>query len=174
MRFATKRCEGGEWGVVNVGGRNESGGQQDYSPKIIPRLQHHSCFQMTSAIDRPQPSTAAIVIATAIIAALGGYFVAQGASLGIFSSNSKSGKKSWPNSYDVTVHPDSSDEELMKSLKGEEEDDEDDEAELVEPGKLASFEGNTEECKLVLVVRTDLGMGKGRINSAAKCFGRIG
>lgn len=123
---------------------------------------------MTSAVDHPPPSTAAIILATAIIAALGGYFIGQGASLGLFSSNSKFGKKSWPNSYDVTVHPDSSDEELMKSLKGEEEDSEEDEAELVEPGRLASFEGSREECKLVLVVRTDLGMGKGRVYSAAK------
>lgn len=28
-------------------------------------------------------------------------------------------------------------------------------------GGLEMFEGNREECKLVLVVRTDLGMGKG-------------
>ena len=30
-----------------------------------------------------------------------------------------------------------------------------------EKGDLKAFEGNKEECKLVLVVRTDLGMGKG-------------
>ena len=121
---------------------------------------------MTTPVDRIPPSTAAIAIATAIIAALGGYFIGQGASLGIFSGKTSSGKKSWPNSYDVTVHPDSSDEELMESLKGGQQENEEgsveDEGELVESGKLASFEGNKEECKLVLVVRTDLGMGKGR------------
>jgi PTH2 family peptidyl-tRNA hydrolase len=35
-----------------------------------------------------------------------------------------------------------------------------------EGGTLANFEGNTEEVKLVLVVRTDLGMGKGEF---ARC-----
>ena len=123
---------------------------------------------MTTPIDRPTPSTAAIAIATAILAAVGGYFIGQGASLGLFSSKSNSSKKSWPNSYDVTVHPDSSDEELMKSLKGEEEEGEEDEGEMVEPGKLASFVGNREECKLVLVVRTDLGMGKGELRFCTK------
>ena len=127
---------------------------------------------MTTSIDRPPPSTASIAVASAILAALAGYFIGQGASLGLFSSKSSSSKKSWPNSYDVTVHPDSSDEELMKSLKGGEEEDEDkeseeDEANLVEAGKLARFEGNKEECKLVLVVRTDLGMGKGMMYLAA-------
>ena len=133
--------------------------------------------QMTTPVDRPPPSTAAIAIATAIIAALGGYFIGQGASLGLFSSKNSSSKKSWPNSYDVTVHPDSSDEELMESLKSgvEEEDEvsEEDEAELVEAGKLARFEGNKEECKLVLVVRTDLGMGKGSICPAAIYLGSL-
>ena len=36
-----------------------------------------------------------------------------------------------------------------------------------EQGDLASFESSREECKLVLVVRTDLGMTKGKI--AAQC-----
>ena len=142
------------------------------NPKTNPLLQRHSSSQMTTPVERPPPSTAAIAIATAILAALGGYFIGQGASLGLFSSKSSSSKKSWPNSYDVTVHPDSSDEELMKSLKGgeeeaEEEQSEEDEVELVEAGKLARFEGNKEECKLVLVVRTDLGMGKGMTGPAA-------
>lgn len=123
---------------------------------------------MATLPDRALPSTAAIALATAILAALGGYFIGQASSLGLFSSSSSksSGKKSWPNSYDVTVHPDSSDEELMKSLKGqvadsEESEEEEDEMFGEEQGELASFEGNREECKLVLVVRTDLGMGKG-------------
>lgn len=147
-----------------------------YELKLILRPQSPVHSQMTTPVDHPPPSTAAIAIATAILAALGGYFIGQGASLGLFSSKSSSGKKSWPNSYDVTVHPDSSDEELMKSLKGEveEEDSEEDEAELVEPGKLASFEGNKEECKLVLVVRTDLGMTKGWNTFTKKYLGRAG
>ncbi|MCJ1253416.1 hypothetical protein MMC24_001227 [Lignoscripta atroalba] len=127
---------------------------------------------MSNLSDRPPPSTAAIAIATAILAALGGYFIGQASSLGLFSGGkpgSKS-KSSWPNSYDVTIHPDSSDEELMKGLRGgreEEEEDEDDDEE--EQGELSSFEGNKEECKLVLVVRMDLGMGKGTVMNIFPC-----
>lgn len=122
---------------------------------------------MSSLPDRPPPSTAAIVLATAILCALGGYFIGQGASLGLFSrGGGGGGKKSWPNSYDVTIHPDSSDEELIKSLRGEGVDsnmEEDESSESgSEPGELSSFEGNQEECKLVLAVRIDLGMTKGK------------
>ncbi|MCJ1381549.1 hypothetical protein MMC17_004660 [Xylographa soralifera] len=123
------------------------------------------------------PSTTAIALATGILCGIGGYFLGQGASLGLFSrsrsSSSKKTKSSWPNSYDVTVHPDSSDEELMKSLQGEapspaaEDSDPDSDSDAEEAGELKSFADNTEECKLVLVVRTDLGMGKGKI--AAQC-----
>jgi PTH2 family peptidyl-tRNA hydrolase len=127
---------------------------------------------MTTVPDRPPPSTVSYVIATAILAISLGYFVGQGSSLGLFSSSRSKSKsasgKSWPNSYDVTIHPDSSDEELMthlrgpggRGVKGSEDEDEEDEEE--EQGELKAFEGIKEECKLVLVVRTDLGMGKGK------------
>ncbi|KAI4228895.1 MAG: hypothetical protein L6R36_001313 [Xanthoria steineri] len=140
------------------------------------------------ASDRPPPSMTSVVIGTAILAVALGYFIGQGSSLGIFGSTtppngskpkSKNPKKSWPNSYDVTIHPDSSDEEVFKQIRGADlgieseessEDSSSDEAE-VELGQkqegLNQFEGNKEECKLVLVVRTDLGMGKGKI--AAQC-----
>ena len=134
------------------------------------------------ASDRPPPSMTSVVIGTAILAVALGYFIGQGSSLGIFGSptppnrskpKSKNPKKSWPNSYDVTIHPDSSDEEVFKQIRGADlgieseessEDSSSDDAE-VELGQkqegLNQFEGNREECKLVLVVRTDLGMGKG-------------
>ncbi|KAL8827447.1 MAG: hypothetical protein Q9170_007013 [Blastenia crenularia] len=135
----------------------------------------------TIVTDRPQPSTTSIVVATAILAIALGYFIGQGSSLGIFSSNKstskdkpKKPKKSWPNSYDVTIHPDSSDEEVFKQIRGadlgiESEESSKDSSEEAEGGEqlgqemgeLNTFEGNREECKLVLVVRTDLGMGKG-------------
>ncbi|KAI4270182.1 MAG: hypothetical protein LQ337_006841 [Flavoplaca oasis] len=140
------------------------------------------------ASDRPPPSTTSIVIGTAILAVALGYFIGQGSSLGIFGSNprpskskskSKNPKKSWPNSYDVTIHPDSSDEEVFKQIRGADlgieseessKDSSSEEAE-VELGQkqegLDQFEGNKEECKLVLVVRTDLGMGKGKIAAQA-------
>ncbi|KAL8876909.1 MAG: hypothetical protein Q9192_008779 [Flavoplaca navasiana] len=141
-----------------------------------------------TASDRPPPSTTSIVIGTAILAVALGYFIGQGSFLGIFGftpppskskSKSKNPKKSWPNSYDVTIHPDSSDEEVFKQIRGADlgisseessKDSSSEEAE-VELGQkqegLNQFEGNKEECKLVLVVRTDLGMGKGKIAAQA-------
>lgn len=127
------------------------------------------------------PTIASIALATAILSLATGYVIGTGSSLGLFGSSSakatkKKPSKSWPNSYDVTIHPDSSDEELMEQLgrgggenvnqkteikDSEDEDDESSEEEAVEVGELSVFEGNKEECKLVLVVRTDLGMGKG-------------
>lgn len=154
----------------------------------------------TALPDRPPPSTASYILATFIVAACAGYFLGQASSIGLFSSPrsssssssssksksksknpsaSKAKKSSWPNSYDVTVHPDSSDEELMTSLRGEkrvgdeegsgsgsedESEEQDEQEEEEEQGGLKTFEGNSEECKLVLVVRTDLGMGKGTYN----------
>lgn len=130
---------------------------------------------MTTLQDRPHPSTTSYVIATAILCVSLGYFIGQASSLGLFSS-SKTGKKSktsWPNSYDVAIHPDSSDEELMTHIKKEGvkvvQDSEDEESEedsedkqmAQDQGELKSFERNEEECKLVLIVRTDLGMTRG-------------
>ena len=48
-----------------------------------------------------------------------------------------------------------SDEDRDESSEDEDEDEDE------QHGELSSFPGNNEECKLVLVVRTDLGMGKG-------------
>jgi hypothetical protein len=102
-------------------------------------------------LDRIPPTTTAYVIATAIVAGITGYFIGQGKSLGLFTE-----KQGWPNGYDVKVHKDSSDEE--DDSEEEEGSDEEDEGNGEE---LASFKDNTDEVKLVLVVRTDLGMTKG-------------
>ena len=107
---------------------------------------------MATPLDRTSPTTAAYVIATAIVAGVTGYFIGQGASLGLFRE-----KQGWPNGYDVKVHKDSSDEEH----DGEDSEDESDEEEEGNGEELASFKENEEEVKLVLVVRTDLGMTKG-------------
>ena len=122
------------------------------------------------------PSTAAYAVAAAIFAGTVGYFIGQGSSLGFFGgpdkqgSKSKKAAKSWPNNYDVTIHPDSSDEELMARLKAGGAVESDEESSDEEPsGDLASFPNNSEECKLVLVVRTDLGMGKGEAFCTCDC-----
>lgn len=115
-------------------------------------------------------------VATCVALLLGGvvlgYFVGQGSSIGVFSSNTsgtqkKAPKKSWPNNYDVTVQAgDSSDEEFIKSIQSNDADDESDSEE--EDGKeLKTFADRNEEIKMVLAVRTDLGMTKGKI--AAQC-----
>jgi len=88
------------------------------------------------------------VIATAIIAGVTGYFIGQGASLNFFAE-----KEGWPNSYNVRVHRDSSDEEYEENSSDEEDEGTGEE--------LAAFKENAEEVKLVLVVRMDLGMTKG-------------
>ncbi|OKL60261.1 hypothetical protein UA08_04790 [Talaromyces atroroseus] len=100
--------------------------------------------------DHIPPSTASYVFATAVIAGVIGYFAGQGASLGLFSSSSARSKQSTRKAQDE---------------ESDSEDSEDEEAEDV--GELATFDGNHDEVKLVLVVRTDLGMGKGKI--AAQC-----
>ena len=76
------------------------------------------------------PSTYAIAFSSALLGLLSGYFLSTALSLNLFSSFSspsstksssekpKSAKKeSWPNSYNVTLHPDTSDEDLMRSLQ---------------------------------------------------------
>ncbi|KAJ5485271.1 peptidyl-tRNA hydrolase 2 [Penicillium diatomitis] len=115
---------------------------------------------MAAPLDRTTPTTTAYVVATAIVAGVTGYFLGQGASLGLFRE-----KQGWPNGYDVKVHKDSSDEELEGQDSEEEEGDDDEDEGTGE--ELASFKDNEEEVKLVLVVRTDLGMTKGKIAAQA-------
>lgn len=109
--------------------------------------------------DKLPPSVVAVAIASGLLGLLAGYFIGQGSSIGLFDSsgNPKDVKKSWPNSYDVKVHADSSDEA----------DDEDDEPEDEDGKELKNFDDRNEDVKLVLAVRTDLGMTKGKI--AAQC-----
>ncbi|KIW58395.1 peptidyl-tRNA hydrolase [Exophiala xenobiotica] len=115
--------------------------------------------------EKAAPSIAAVAVSSLILGLLAGYFIGQGASIGVFGGQSNSGgvKQSWPNSYDVKVHADSSDEQADDEDEQEEEDDEDE----GDGKELNDFRESTEEVKLVLAVRTDLGMGKGKI--AAQC-----
>ncbi|KAK5233201.1 hypothetical protein LTR99_003975 [Exophiala xenobiotica] len=115
--------------------------------------------------EKAAPSIAAVAVSSLILGLLAGYFIGQGASIGVFGGQSSSGgvKQSWPNSYDVKVHADSSDEEADDEDEQEDGDDEDE----GDGKELNDFRESTEEVKLVLAVRTDLGMGKGKI--AAQC-----
>lgn len=100
-----------------------------------------------ASLDRPPPSTAAIAAAAAIVSFLLGYYIGQARSIGLFRPESKS----TPSAADLRhkEHP-------SPALSSDDAHSSDDEL-----GELNTFPGH-EECKLVLVVRTDLGMTKGR------------
>lgn len=86
------------------------------------------------------PTTASIALACALIAGVTGYFLGQARSIGLFGG-SISGPKHREQKGEAETDDDSSDED--------------------EAQDLGEFADNNEECKLVLVVRTDLGMTKG-------------
>lgn len=118
---------------------------------------------MANVQDRGPPSAAAIAIGTAIVAGVTGYFIGQASSIGLFSSSSTrstAGARLRRSGDEAET----SDDDLDAKSSG---DDEDEDEDLQDLGELKTFPGNQEECKLVLVVRTDLGMGKGKI--AAQC-----
>jgi PTH2 family peptidyl-tRNA hydrolase len=104
--------------------------------------------------DRPPPSAAAIAIGTAIISGLMGYYIGQAQSIGVFGNAKQSTAKA--SSALRTKEQDESDDQS----ESEEDDDYGDDEETSQEG-LKLFENSTEECKLVFVVRTDLGMTKG-------------
>ncbi|KAI9684907.1 MAG: hypothetical protein M1822_005556 [Bathelium mastoideum] len=105
---------------------------------------------MASAQDRPPPSTAAIALASGIIGLVTGYFIGQGSSIGLFGAST------------------TSDSRLVREPDTEDGSEEEGEYEQGDTGQeLGTFANSNEECKLILVVRTDLGMTKGKI--AAQC-----
>lgn len=93
------------------------------------------------------PSTANVATACAIIGLVTGYLVGQAKSLGLFGGS--------------PIAP------PEKRVKVEESSDEDEDADDSAPSE---FPGHTEECKLVLVVRTDLGMTKGALSCSHSIF----
>lgn len=97
--------------------------------------------------DSSQPSTANIAVACAIIAGVTGYMLGQAKSLGFFGDSP------------VSV-PAQREEKPVDESESSDEECEDDTA-------PAEFPGHNEECKMVLVVRTDLGMTKGMHTSAS-------
>jgi PTH2 family peptidyl-tRNA hydrolase len=104
--------------------------------------------------ERPPPSAAAIAIGTAIISGLMGYYIGQAQSIGVFG-NTKPSTATASNASRAKDEDESEDEG-----ESEEDDDDGDDEEMSLEG-LKSFESSTEECKMVFVVRTDLGMTKG-------------
>ncbi|KPI43628.1 Peptidyl-tRNA hydrolase 2 [Cyphellophora attinorum] len=138
------------------------------------------------SVERPGPTTFALSISSLIFGLVLGYFIGSGSSIGLFgssdtstkSSKKKSPARSWPNSYDVNVNvgSDSSDEEFARAIHTGKSDDADDESSddadsdevaLVDTDRIKAIANTNEEVKLMLVVRTDLGMTKGKI--AAQC-----
>lgn len=96
------------------------------------------------------PSTANIAIACAIIGGVTGYMIGQAKSLGLFGGNPVARK--------------SSKEKNGAEIDSDESDDDE--------SAPAEFPNNPEECKLVLVVRTDLGMTKGMGLYVGRYWGR--
>ena len=106
---------------------------------------------MANVQDQGPPSAAAIAIGTAIVSGLAGYYISQARSIGLFggpppnrNSTMRSGREGQDEESDLSdTDPESGDDF----------------------GELKTFPDSSEECKLVLVVRTDLGMGKGKYGS---------
>ena len=108
---------------------------------------------MANVQDRGPPSAAAVAIGTAIVAGLTGYFIGQASSIGLFGKNDTRGPTARL-SREGEAKPDASETDSEVDDDTAEEDDDDDVQDL---GELQTFPGNNEECKLVLVVRSDLG-----------------
>ncbi|KAF2760548.1 peptidyl-tRNA hydrolase [Pseudovirgaria hyperparasitica] len=99
------------------------------------------------------PSAAALAFAAALVAGITGYFLGQASSIGIFGGSKNGARELKSHTSDSSGDEDY--EKLRNEWKTSDEDQE-----------IKDFAAN-EECKLVLVVRTDLGMTKGKI--AAQC-----
>jgi hypothetical protein len=137
------------------------------TPRILPAMP-----SVMKDLNNSPPSPIAVAIAIGLLGLLAGYFLGQGRSIGLFGGSGTSsasakkkskGKRSWPNSYDVKIHEDSSSEDVAGVGTGETESEEEDE-DLEDSDNLqevTAFEGSREEIKLVLCLRTDLGMTKG-------------
>jgi len=125
---------------------------------------------MATSANLDPPTTLAYCVATAILAGLGGYFIGQATNLGLFGDDSSRRQRS-SSFVTTTVNNDAeSTNAATQTAKVEEVEDaesSEDEEDLEDFGgddqqDLQGFEdAMNEECKLVLVVRTDLGMTKG-------------
>ncbi|ORY18819.1 peptidyl-tRNA hydrolase PTH2-domain-containing protein [Clohesyomyces aquaticus] len=96
----------------------------------------------------PPPTTVSIALACALLAGVTGYFLGQAKSLGLFGGSP------------ISTPGPSKEKQGQDSSEDYEDSSDEDETE-----PLSDFAGHNEECKLVLVVRTDLGMTKGKIGA---------
>lgn len=108
--------------------------------------------------ERPPPSAIAIAFASAIIAGLAGYFLGQASTIGVFGKQSQPGAQAATRSSSSDKAKSKDDESDISDAESASEDDEG-----LDDQELKGFEDSNEECKLVLVVRTDLGMTKGEL-----------
>ncbi|KAI5279949.1 hypothetical protein KEM52_004214 [Ascosphaera acerosa] len=131
---------------------------------------------MSALTDRPPATTLSAVVATALIAGVTGYFIGRGASIGIFSRprtrtrTSKTGeggrRVDGADDKHAGSERDAADDDASDDASDDDASDSNDSDEEV-IGDLANFDAVHDDVKLVLVVRTDLGMTKGKI--AAQC-----
>lgn len=100
----------------------------------------------------------AVAVGSTLIGGITGFFLGQASTIGVFGSSSKSqprptveAKAKAGGKVDLTDKPGAHDSDS----EDEDDDESDDEQEM------EAYENEGGECKLTLVVRTDLGMGKG-------------
>lgn len=99
------------------------------------------------------PSVWAVAFGASVVAGLAGYFLGTASSIGVFGSNPQQRVVSSTSAQHEKEHNGSENDDDNAS-ESDLEDSEDDQ-------EVNGFEDSIEECKLVLVVRTDLGMTKG-------------
>lgn len=115
---------------------------------------------MANVQDRGPPSAAAIAIGTAIVAGVTGYFLGQASSIGLFGKSDTRAPAARLSQREGVAKPDEAETESDDDAGEDDDDDDDDDSDVQDLGELQTFPGNTEECKLVLVVRSDLGKQK--------------
>jgi PTH2 family peptidyl-tRNA hydrolase len=132
------------------------------APSLIPSFTAVPTMQ-----EPPQPSTANIAAACAILAGVTGYMLGQAKSLGLFGGSAvsssiparKEKKKNNKKKDPAESNDQDTDMDEMDDLDDTDDDDDDEEEE--DDSVPAEYNDHNEECKMVLVVRTDLGMTKG-------------
>jgi peptidyl-tRNA hydrolase, PTH2 family len=122
---------------------------------------------MSDPTARTPPGVWQYVVATFILASLGGYFVGQG--LELFGSGEARART---RRVGRALEGKAKSSDLSDAELSEGDGEDHSEGSGDDLGELKSFEeSGDEECKLVLVVRTDLGMTKGELFSVTMRYG---